>query len=182
MQKALKQESKIWWFYLILGILFTALGVVMFANLSVAITTVQIITGIFFLVSGLGGAITCIVDRKFISWWGLHLVCNIFIFIAGIFMFTQPAFAASFIWIICGFGFFFDGLLLIVLAIQLKDLLIGSWIWMLMVGILILLASFSIMSNPIIGLSVVGIMTAISAIFIGIENIGFAINLKQLLK
>ena len=43
--------------------------------------------------------------RKIISLWGLKLVLEILVIIAGIFMLTRPIFALSLLWFICGFGY-----------------------------------------------------------------------------
>lgn len=172
--------GRYWWMYLVLGILACILGLSFFANLGFAITTVTLIAGIYFLVSGIFGAITAIVDRKFISLWGLHLVLHIFVILAGIALLTRPAFALSFIWILCGVGFMFDGIAMIVTSISLKKLNVDGWVLTLIFGILIVLAAFAIMGNPILGLIVVAVSAACGALFFGISNIVLAFKLKKI--
>ncbi|MDO5328949.1 MAG: DUF308 domain-containing protein [Coriobacteriia bacterium] len=179
MAEAIKQKSKVWWLWLILGILVTVLGATLFGNLAFTFVLAELLAGIFFLVAGIGGAIVTIADRKFISLWGLKLVLEILVVIAGIFMLTRPAFAASFIWFICGFGFLFNGISLIMLSLSIKKLNQGAgWVAILIFGIIILLAAFGILANPILGLVFVNICIAIDVLFFGISTIVYAIQVK----
>ena len=66
MANKIGKMSSGWWLYLILGILATLFGIALFGNMALAITTVAVIAGIYFLVSGVGGAIITVVDRKYI--------------------------------------------------------------------------------------------------------------------
>lgn len=180
MAKKIGKMSAGWWLYLILGILATLFGIALFGNMALAITTVAVIAGVYFLVSGVGGAIITIVDRKFIHLWGLKLALHILVIMAGVAMLTRPAFALSFLWFICGFGFLFDGISMILLSTVLKKAEVGSWVLTLILGILVALAAISIMCNPILGLAIVAISAAISAIIFGISNIVYAFQIKKL--
>lgn len=179
MQNALKSETKFWWLYLIIGILLSLLGISFFVNVGIAISFVTAFMGIFFLVSGLAGAIKCIVDREFIHLWGLHLALNIIVFLAGIAMLTRPSFALSFLWVICGMGFFFSGISTIFMAIQAKKLELSGWVLMLILGILVLISSFTIMAQPLTAVFVVGLCAGFSALFSGINDIVLAFQLKK---
>ncbi len=152
----------------------------MLGNMALAITTVAFIAGIYFLTSGVFGAIITIADRKFIHLWGLKLALHILVIIAGICMLTRPAFALSFLWFICGFGFLFDGITMIILALEIKKANVGSWVLLLIFGILVALAALSIMGNPILGLAVVAIGASISTLVFGISNIVYAFQVKKL--
>ena len=180
MAEKIGKKSKGWWLYLVIGILVTLLGISFLGNMAFAITTVTIIAGIYFLVSGIFGAITTIADRKIISLWGLKLALHIIVIIAGILLITSPAFAVSFIWFILGFGFLLDGVTMIILAIEIKKAKKGNWVLLLILGILVILASISIMSDPILGLSLVAIFAAIGAIVFGVSNIVLAFQVKDL--
>lgn len=180
MAKKIGKMSKGWWLYLILGILATLFGIALFGNMALAITTVAVIAGIYFLVSGIFGAILTIVDRQYIHLWGLKLALHILVIIAGLCMLTRPAFALSFLWFICGFGFLFDGISMIILSLEIKKANVGSWVLLLILGILVALAALSIMGNPILGLAIVAISAAISAIVFGVSNIVYAFQIKKL--
>lgn len=172
-------NSKGWWLWLVLGILAVLAGIAFLGNTQLLITTVMVIAGIYFLISGIGGAITTIIDRKYIALWGLKLALHIIVVLAGLAMLTRPAFALSFIWILCGMGFLFDGISMIILSVGLKKVDEGaSWVLMLIFGILIILASFAIMGNPILGFFVVAFSAAFSAIFFGINCIIYAFKVK----
>ena len=95
-------------------------------------------------------------------------------------MLTRPAFVLSFLWFICGFGFLFDGITMIILSLEIKKAKVGSWVLLLILGILVALAALSIMGNPILGLAIVAISAAISAIVFGISNIVYAFQIKKL--
>lgn len=180
MPKKIGKMSKGWWLYLILGILATLFGIALFGNMALAVTTVAVIVGLYFLFSGIFGVILTVVDRQYIHLWGLKLALHILVIIAGVCMVTRPAFALSFLWFICGFGFLFDGISMIILSLEIKKANIGSWVLLLILGILVALAALSIMSNPILGLTIVGISAAISTIVFGISNIVYAFQIKNL--
>ena len=95
-------------------------------------------------------------------------------------MLTKPAFTLSFLWFICGFGFLFDGITMIILSVEIKKAQVGNWVLLLIFGILVVLAALSIMGNPILGIAVVAIGAAISAIVYGISNIVYAFQVKKL--
>lgn len=180
MANKIASSCKAWWLYLILGILATVLGIALFGKFAFTFLLAEILVGIYFLISGIGGVITTIVDRKFIPLWGLKLVLHIIVIIAGVFMLTRPSFALSFIWFICAFGFLFDGIAMIVMSVGLKKVQAGGWVVLLIFGILIILASFAIMGNPLYGAVIVNISMALGALFYGINNIVFAFEVKKL--
>lgn len=179
MQNALNGIGKNWWMYLVIGILFTLLGIAFFYNVGFAIKFVAIMFAVYFLASGIVGAITSVVDRKFIYMWGLHLVLNILMILVGISMFTNKLFAAWVLYVFCGVGFLCEGIMLIVQSIQMKKLEFGGWVVTLIFGILILLTSFGIMAQPVVGLVVVGIMAGFGALFAGISNIVISFQIKK---
>lgn len=180
MAKKIGKMSTGWWLYLILGVVATLFGISLLGNMVLAVTTVAFIAGLYFLASGVFGAIITIADRKFIHLWGLKLALHILVIIAGICMLTRPAFALSFLWFICGFGFLFDGITMIILALEIKKANVGSWVLLLIFGILVALAALSIMGNPILGLAVVAIGASISTLVFGISNIVYAFQVKKL--
>lgn len=180
MAKKIGKMSTGWWLYLVVGILAAFIGVALLGNMALAITTVTFLTSIYFLFSGFSGIAVTIADRKYIHMWGIKLALHILVVFAGICMLTRPAFALSFLWIICGFAFLFDGLAMILLSVGLKKAQIGSWILLLILGILVMLAAFSIMANPILGYSFIAIYTAAGIICFGASNIFYAFQLKKL--
>ena len=181
MAEKIGKASKGWWIYLVVGILAALVGIAFLGNLALAITTITIIAGVYFLISGIGGVITTIADRKYISLWGLKLALHILVILAGFALLTRPVFALSFLWVICGIGFLFDGISMIVMSVGLKKIADGAgWVVMLIFGILIILASLAIMGNPILGLTVMALCAAFGAIFFGINNIIYAFQVKKL--
>lgn len=180
MANKIGKMSNGWWLYLTLGILATLFGIALLGSWQLAVAFVSVVAGIYFLVSGIGGAIITIADRKFIHLWGLKLALHILVILAGIAMLTKPTFALSFLWFICGFGFLFDGITMIILSVEIKKAQVGSWVLLLIFGILVVLAAISIMGNPILGIAIVAIGAAISAIVYGISNIVYAFQVKKL--
>lgn len=182
MIKEIGKMSKGWWIYLVFGILALGLGITMLCESTFAITFVSVIIGIYFLVSGGIGIAAVIIDREYFSYWGLKLAMHIMVFIAGILMISKPVFAISFLWFICGFGFMFDGVSMLYLSMQIKRFNVSWWIPLLIFGILAILASFLIMANPVIAISIVVVFAAFGAIFLGVSNIYYSIQVKKLNK
>lgn len=177
-QKVLYQ-TKNWWLFMVLGILVLLLGGYFLANPLATISTVALFTGIYFVVSGISGAITAIVDRKEISLWGLQLVIRIILTIAGIFMLTRPTFIIAYLWVFASIGFICEAVTLIVLAIGIKKANGGpAWVMTLILGILIGIAALMILSNPLTGLSFVAVFVAVGVICFGINLIIISVNVK----
>lgn len=178
MVEKITATTKYWWLYLVFGILVLIIGGNFLANPLSALTAITFFVGLYLIISGSVSAIISIVDRKIISLWGLHLIINILVLIAGIFMFTRPSFAASFLWLICGVGFLLEGISLIALSIGLKKVDFPSWIAPLIFGILIVIVSILIITDPLYALTFVAIFVSIGVICFGINLIVLAIQFK----
>lgn len=165
---------------MILGILGSLVGVGLLLNLGLAFTTVVFLTGIFFALTGFGGAIVSVINRKFVNLWGLHLVLGILVGIAGITLLCNFGFAIWLTYALCAAGFFINGITLIVLSFQVKKYASGSWVVMFIFGILTLLCAFIILANPLVGIFVVAISAAISVLIYGINCIVVSLQMKDL--
>lgn len=176
----IENPGKYWLLYVICGILITLVGVIFFARLGIAFVTVEIMVAIYFIISGIVNAIATVVDRKLISLWGLKLVLHIFVVLAGVWMLVSPMFGFSFLWILCSIGFMFDGIALIMSSIAAKQLgSTGTWVLMLVLGILIVLLSFGFFSDPTLTGIFVSICAAFATTFYGISNIVLGVKLKS---
>lgn len=171
-------QTKNWWLFMVLGILVLLLGGYFLANPLATIGTIALFTGIYFIVSGIAGAIAAVVDRKEISLWGLQLALRIILAFAGFCMIASPEFLIAYLWAIASIGFICEAVTLIILAIGLKKQNSSTWILTLIFGILIALAALLILSSPITSLRFIAIFVAISVICFGINLIILSVNVK----
>ena len=178
MAKKIAGQSKYWWAYLVFGILILIAGGNFLAKPLSALAAIAFLTGLYLIISGAAKAIMCVVDRKLISMWGLHLALNILVVVAGVFMITRPAFAVSFLWLFAGLGFLFQGISMIVFSIGMKKLGFSSYGWSLAFGIISILVALSMFSNPFFALSFVSVFVSIGVIVFGIELIVLSFQLK----
>lgn len=175
-------KTKFWWLYLILGIIVLIAGGNFLANPFVALSAITFVVGLYLILSGCVSAVISVVDRKNISMWGLHLILNIFVVVAGILMLTRPSFAASFLWLFCGLGFLLEGISMVALSIGLKKIDTSFWVAPLIFGILIIIASISILSNPFLGIGFVAMFVSLGVICFGINLIILSIQFKPVKK
>ena len=178
MAKKLAVESKFWWAYLVFGILVLLVGGHFLSKPYSALASIAVFLGLYLIIAGAAKAIMCIVDRKLISFWGLHLALNILVVVAGVFMLTRPSFAVSFLWLIALFGFMFQGISMIIFSIGMKKLGSHSYGWSLAFGIISILVSLSMLSNPFFALSFITVFVAIGVICLGVDLIVMSFQLK----
>lgn len=171
--------KKYWIIYLILGILATGLGIFFAARPDASYAMISIFIIIFFLVSGISGIVSSIAQRKDMKGWGAALALYIITTITGIMLLVLPGFSDTMLYVITGVGFLSDGISMIVNAIAVKDAG-GIWVLNLILGIIIVLASFSIMGNPILSFLLIAIMVAIGTISFGVNCIILSLQLKKL--
>lgn len=172
-------SKKYWVIYLILGILATLLGIFFAVRPDASYTMISIFIIIFFLVSGVCGIVSSIAGRKEIKGWGASLALYILTVIAGILLLLVPGLSDTMLYIFTGVGFLTNGVSLLVSAFAVKDAG-GLWVLNLILGILIILASFSIIGNPFVSFLLIAVLAAIGTISFGVNCIILAVQLKKM--
>lgn len=137
-QQMREDVSKLWWIWLVLGIAWVIISLVVLRFTSASITTVGVIVGIFFLVVGIQEFLMAAVSE---SWKWLWIIFGVLFVLAGIFAIAYPKNTFTTVANILGFIFLLVGIFWIIQSLATKgadDL----W-WMgLIAGILLVILAF----------------------------------------
>jgi len=130
--------SKFWWIWLLMGIAWVIISLVVLRFTSASITTVGIVVGIFFLVVGVQEFVMSYVAE---SWKWVWVIFGILFIAAGIISLAYPKNAFSQIASVLGFIFLLVGIFWIVQSLAEK----GTnelWWFGLIAGILLIILAF----------------------------------------
>lgn len=177
--------GKQWSLFLIMGIISVIAGIYFTMNFGAGFEYIALMVSIYFLVSGVI-KLYIIIQNRSLPAWPLHLVLAIISFIMGIIILTDyftswlVSFSGFMIFIFCGAGYISEAISLISSAIVFRKEFGGSWILILIMGILLLFMAFTIVGNPLLLMTIINIKVAVSALTFGISSIIIALQLKKL--
>lgn len=137
-RQALGEISRLWWIWLLAGIAWVAVGLVILQFDSASITTVGVIVGIMFLVTGLQQfAFAALAERM--SW--LFTIFGVLFIAAGIIALVSPGDTFETLADILGFLFLLVGIFWIMQALGTRDVN-DLWWTALVAGILMVILAF----------------------------------------
>lgn len=168
-----------WWIFLISGILFIVLAIVVLLNPSVTYLSLTIYFAIIFLLHGLFEIYFSVSNRKTLSSWGWYLAIGILDLVIGFILIRNPLFAASVVAIFIGFWLMFKSVSIIARAIDLQSHNVKGWGLLFSAGILGVIFSFFILFNPEIGAGTLVLLTSFAFAVIGGFYIMMGLKLKN---
>jgi len=137
-REVVKDVSGLWWLWLVLGVFWTAAGLVILQFDQASVTTVGVIIGIMFIVAGMQNiAISTVADK--LRW--LYALFGVLFVIAGIIAFISPENTFAAIADILGFLFFIVGVFWIIGAFMSREINELWWLG-LIAGILMVILGF----------------------------------------
>lgn len=178
-----KQAVKNWWVSLIVGIL--AVAFAFWAAITPASTLVALVLVFvcWFLVSGIFEIVFALSNRKILSGWGWHLAGGIFDVLIGVILLSLPPASLALIMLyFVGFWLMFRSLWVIGESFDLKSMRIKDWWWFLILGILMLVASFIFILCPIITTGFIVALISVAFFLYGAFRIYLAFRLKDIHK
>jgi uncharacterized membrane protein HdeD (DUF308 family) len=172
-----KQAAKSWWLFLVTGLIWFVIALVVLRMNDRSITTVGVILGIVFIIGALSEFLMMGADGT--GWKIFHGLLGVIFILAGIWAFVQPQEAFWALASVLGFLLLLMGLFEIMVAVATKDVNPAWWLG-LIAGILFLILAFwaSQQLVPAKGqllLFYVGLM----AMFRGVSQIVFAFGLRH---
>lgn len=173
----IKQAAKSWWLFLVTGLIWFAIALVVLRMNDRSITTVGVIMGIVFIIGAFSEFLMMAADGT--GWKIFHGLLGVIFILAGIWAFVQPEQAFWALASVLGFLLLLMGLFEIMVAVATKDVNPAWWLG-LVAGILFLILAFwaSQQLVPAKGqllLFYVGLM----AMFRGVSQIVFAFGLRH---
>lgn len=177
-----KRPAKNWYLLLILGIVFILMGVWILRTPVSSLIALTIFFAITFLVSGIFETIYAIANRKIIYNWGWNLAGGIIDLLIGILLISVPGLSFVFLMFYVGFALIFRAIMTIGWAVYLNRQGFRNWGWVLVAGIIGLILSFVLLSDPAFTGWLIVIYLSITFMMLGIAQIVLSLWLKQLNK
>ena len=178
--KVIKNSVKHWYLPLITGILFIAVGILVFATPAESYVALSVIFSISFLITGAFDIFFSISNRNEMEGWGWDLSLGILSLLVGVLMIIHPEISMVTLPFFVGFVLLFRSIMAIGVSLELRNYYILDWGYLLAIGILGTVFSLILLWNPAFaGLSLV-IWTALAFIALGAFSIYLSLKLKKL--
>ncbi|EGJ71459.1 hypothetical protein Bcop_1256 [Bacteroides coprosuis DSM 18011] len=180
--KNLRRKAKYWWVGLLIGVLILCLGI---WSLSVPVTTLFSLNILFiagFIASGLGDIFYAFSVRKDRHDWGWILASGIISLMLGLVLVSRPLESIIVLLLYVGFWATFQSVMMISSSIMMQRFGFKGWGWILTFGIIGILFSFVLITNPAFASSFIITLFAFSLVLYGIARIFYAFKLRGIYK
>ncbi len=180
MNNLVENQVKHWWISLLLGVLFLIMGVWVVLTPVASYVTLTVFFSVVIFTSGLFGVVFSFANKNRIHGWGWHLISSIFDLVIGAILLIYPGLSLVVLPFVVGFWFLFSGFATIGLSGEFKMMGWKSSGWGIAFGVLLILFSFLLIINPLLGAATIVYMTAMAFFTFGFFRIYFAFQLKKL--
>lgn len=178
----MKDAVSYWWVSLVVGALALIAGI---WSMTAPVSAFGVLL-IFFIASFIAGGIFdilfSILNYKKLNGWGWTLVLGILSLLFGFILMSKPIESMIVLAYLVGFWMLFASITSISGSLEMRRAGIGSWGWMLAFGILGVILSFILISNPLFAAAYLVILFSISLLLYGIIRIFFALKMRQINK
>ncbi|WP_336517505.1 HdeD family acid-resistance protein [Pollutibacter soli] len=171
-----------WYIPLLIGILFLIAGIYTLTSPAASFLALAIFFSWTFLISGLSEIIFAVANRNTLDHWGWHLAFGIVDFAIGFLLIVNPVISMNVLAIYVGFVVMFRSIAAISTSIELRSYGVADWAWMLFIGVLGIILSFILISNPALGGMTVVFWTGLLLITAGLTGIILGFKLRKLHK
>ena len=181
MQDALKDALKTHWkLFLFQGVVMVILGILAVAWPAVATIAVDLYVGWLFLISGLVGLVAMFSARDVPAFFWTLLTAALAI-AAGVLLIWKPMEGALSLTIVLTTFFFAEGIFQIVGSFSYRDVMPGSWGWMLASGISdLILAGLLLVYWPVSAAWALGLIVGINLITSGVAIVTIAFEARNI--
>ena len=181
MQDALKDALKTHWkLFLFQGVVMVILGILAVAWPAVATIAVDLYVGWLFLISGLVGLVAMFSARDVPAFFWTLLTAALAI-AAGVLLIWRPMEGALSLTIVLTAFFFAEGIFQIVGSFSYRDVIPGSWGWMLASGISdLILAGLLLVYWPVSAAWALGLIVGINLITSGVAIVTIAFEARNI--
>ncbi|MCT4074672.1 hypothetical protein CMU30_06860 [Elizabethkingia anophelis] len=171
---------KHWYFPLIIGILFTICGFYIFTVPIQTYVALAIFFSMSFLISGISDIAFAIQNSNAIRGWGWYLVSGILSLVMGVYLSMDEFISMSILPYVVGFTLMFRSFLTLGFALDLREMEIRNWGFLVFLSIIGIILAFVLIANPLLSGSYLVTLTAVSFISCGISAIFLAFKLKKI--
>lgn len=169
-----------WWVPVLLGVMFLVVGVVVFFHPGTSYLTLAVMFGIGVIISGIFdlyvGASTHVQSGR-----GWMIAAGVIEILLGILM-LFPQISGLVLPFMLAFWLMFRGFTLIGVSSDMMSYGIKGPGWVIALAVLLIIAAFIVLFNPVVGVGVIVIFLGISLLLLGIAMIVLGIDLYSLRK
>ncbi len=180
--KRIKQSVKHWYLHLIIGLIFIAVGIWVFASPVKSYTALTIVFSISFLVSGIMEIVFATSNRKVLENWGWTLALGIFTALVGVMLLSNLAISALTLALYVGFMLMIHSFWAIGSAFDLKDYGVKGWGVSLFIGIVGVLFAMLLIVRPAISGMTLVVWTGLALIASGTFNLFLSNKMRKIHK
>jgi uncharacterized membrane protein HdeD (DUF308 family) len=179
---AVSEDVKNWWWFVIKGLLFIIAGVAIFYRPAEGYLGLSILFSLVMLGSGLSQLFFAIANKGILPGWGWTLASGILDLAIGIYLMAYPAVTMVTLPYILGFWLMFAAFYLLGAALDLSNLGIANWGWMLLGGLVTMVCAFLVLYYPVAGAASIVTWSGIAFLVGGVFNLVLAFKLKSVKK
>jgi uncharacterized membrane protein HdeD (DUF308 family) len=173
-------KIKNWWIHLLFGAVFIILGFIILVNPVASYLALAVFFAVAMLINGLLQIIFAVTNRNRMQGWGWQLAVGIMELFLGIIIVGDIRLTLVTLPFFVGFWLMFRGTDMMGVAFFLRSAKTPGWVLYLILGIVLMIFSWFIILDPMIGGITIIIWTAISAFIAGISYIVIALKLKKM--
>ena len=171
---------KNWWLYLVIGILLVLGSIYVFMTPLASFVSLALVFSMLMLFDGIGTIITSITNKDHIKGWGWHLAIGIIGTFIGISLVSNPGITMVILPFYIGFWTLMKGSMLIGISFDMKSNNSGSWVMMLVLGLLVAIVAMMMILNPFFGASVIVNLAGMTLLMTGIALIILSFKLHDI--
>lgn len=172
-----KSLTKYWWGVLILGLAVVTVGIYVLASPAESLWGLGIVFAILMLVSGVFSLVVAFTEN-YLPGRGWIAVEGAIEIVLGILLLTNVTLTSKlFLPFMLAFWLMFRGFGLIGMASDMRKMKVAGMGWTIALAILLILCSFLILFNPMVGAAAIVIWVGIGFIIGGISIVAFSIDL-----
>jgi uncharacterized membrane protein HdeD (DUF308 family) len=171
MEITIDRSLRLWWVFILRGILLAGLGIYLFAAPASGFIALSFTFGLIILLAGIAELLRAYRDHGQGN-RGWHLFAGLIDLLLGLVLMSHLAASMVVLRFIVGFYFLFKGIT--VLAYRKR---VSAW-WLVLGGLITLIFVVLIWFDPVFGAATVIIYTALAFIITGILNIMLGIRMK----
>lgn len=155
------------------------LGLIILFNPNETIALLSLILGIIIMIIGIGKIISFIILRKESNFSNYDLIYGIIAIVISIIMLANANAFATIVRVIIGIWIAYTGIMKLIYALNLKSLSSSSWIAVMIMAIITIIAGVYIAIDSSILIMVFGVILIAYAVIDIIEQIIFMINVNK---
>jgi uncharacterized membrane protein HdeD (DUF308 family) len=171
---------KNWWWFLVKGLLLIAAGIAIFARPVAGYAGLSILFSIVIIVSGIAQVFFATSNKAFYKGWRWTLASGILDIAIGIYPAAYPLVTMATLLFFVGFWLIFKSFYLVGASFDLSDLGLSGWGWLLFGGLLVLLAGFAVIYDPLSGAIGIAAVSGTALILAGILYSILSFKLKHI--